>query len=182
MPTLRVVRSKKNAEKAIVDLYRRTEVDSNLSVGVIGDNPDNDTEAFRLVTNAYEKKIKNNVLITQIAFEEGTDIEDARQQAQDVLDALANKFQTISGFSGSKDDGYMVTFVTNPVSYIDGSCFHDNNAKYRELDKVNSSTEWDLRVSKEVFFNNSDLKSAWKVIINMFDKVEIKICRKNLNK
>ena len=112
--TLNIIRDRKltgSVRTAMELLYGNTEVDPDLCRGIIADSAEKAAEAFELVDQAYDKRIKNHVSIQQLVFDRDMQLDSAKRITEEAVDRIGDRFQVVTGISKDLDGRYVMTMM-----------------------------------------------------------------------
>lgn len=127
--------------------------------GIIGNNADEICTIFEYVQRAYGKNLFVPVHCFIVDFDDDLCFEAMVKAADHVMSFFINKFQTLYIIRDNGYGHYQAVFVINSISYVDGKCFHDNNAMYITLRQyLNGMFGQEIRfeVAENVFFDNQE--------------------------
>ncbi len=148
-------------ERAINELFSNTQICPELCRAVLPDKADTIIDSFKLVQNAYDKRICKHVSIQQLVFDKGTDDGIVENITSQVVDAVGSDYQIVTGMSKADDGRCIATLVTNTVAYTGGRLLYDNNTRYERLLRDLSDRNIKMCVKDTVLFDNRDLKKAY---------------------
>ena len=153
--------TEEEVERAINELFSNTKICPDLCRAVLPFKVEAVVDSFKLVQNAYDKRICKHVNIQQLVFDKGTDDGIIENITKQVVDAVGSDYQIVTGMSKAEDGKCIATLITNPVAYTGGRHFYDNNTKYKRLLQDLSDRSIKMVVKDTVFFDNADLKKAY---------------------
>lgn len=151
-----------NVEKAVNDLFSNTQICPDLCYAVIPDSPVAVIDGFKLIQDVYDKRITKHVNIQQVVFDQKSNEDTVERVTRQVVDAIGGDFQVVTGILELSDGRKISMIITNPVSYVSGRHFYDNNTQYKQLIRDLSGRDVRIAVKNTVFFDNSNLKKAYE--------------------
>lgn len=165
MIALNIIRNREmtsDVEKVVNDLFSNTQICPELCYAVIPDSSDAVIDGFKFIQDVYDKRITKHVNIQQVVFDQKSNDDTVKSVTRQVVDAIGGDFQVVTGISELSDGRKISTIITNPVSYVSGRHFYDNNTQYKQFIRDLSGRDVRIVVKDTVFFDNSDLKKAYK--------------------